>query len=244
MAEKIFDRYSFDLIYARPKQTLKDWEQELNQALEYTRDHLSLYQLTIERGTPFYIQHARGEFQCPEQDLAADFYELTNEKLSAHDLPAYEVSNHAKKGEESTHNITYWRYNDYAGIGPGAHGRLTIEGKKIATRTHRAPDEWLNRVRDQGHGFHAFEPLSVTETVYELVMMGLRTYEGVSLRYLEEILKRPWQSHIPQKKLDPLIEEKLLYCDEARLYPTPKGMQRLNRVVPYLLTVPAESVAS
>jgi len=151
-AARIFDRSSFDLIYARPNQTLEAWRDELEEALEMAGGHMSLYQLTIERGTPFYTRHARGEFEIPEQDAAADFYDMTQQMMQSAGLPAYEVSNHARAGEESRHNLIYWRYGDYLGIGPGAHGRITMEGQKFALRDHRAPDVWLSRVQDVGVG--------------------------------------------------------------------------------------------
>jgi len=138
IANDIFERVSFDLIYARPEQTIESWREELTEALEYANGHLSLYQLTIEQGTPFYAMEARGDFRIPEADQAGEFYEVTQEILNAAGLPAYEISNHAAKGQESAHNLTYWRYGDYAGIGPGAHGRLTLDAKKYATRTPTA----------------------------------------------------------------------------------------------------------
>jgi len=144
IAKAQFERVNFDLIYARPEQGLKDWEQELDRAAELAVGHLSLYQLTIERNTPFYMSHAKGDFKIPEQELAADFYVLTQEVLEAAGLVSYEVSNHAVVGQESRHNLMYWHYGDYIGIGPGAHGRVTSGGEKYATRAHAAPQIWLD----------------------------------------------------------------------------------------------------
>ncbi|MFO7482571.1 radical SAM family heme chaperone HemW, partial [Oceanibaculum nanhaiense] len=146
IAARLFDRFSFDLIYARPGQTVEAWEAELRQALSHAAGHISAYQLTIEEGTPFHLRHARGEFRIPDEDTGAALYEATQDVLEQAGLPAYEISNHARPGEESRHNLAYWRYADYAGIGPGAHGRLTLAQGKIATRQHRAPQIWLERV--------------------------------------------------------------------------------------------------
>ena len=179
MAAKIFDRFSFDLIYARPQQTVAAWTEELHEALSHAGKHLSLYQLTIEQGTPFHTRHARGEFVVPEQNLAADLYDVTQDIMNAAGLPAYEVSNHAASGEESRHNLVYWRYDDYVGIGPGAHGRVTLDGKKYATRAHRAPEKWLELVCQSGHGLMPQEEVSPESQFQERLMMGLRLSEGV-----------------------------------------------------------------
>ena len=175
-----FPRTSFDLIYARPGQTLASWRKELAAALAHARGHLSLYQLTIEPATAFAEAHARGDLILPEEGTAAALYEATQEMLEAAGLPAYEISNHAAPGEESRHNLTYWRYGDYVGVGPGAHGRLTIAGEKRATRQHRAPEAWLERVESHGHATRQKLALSPEECREELLMMGLRLAEGVS----------------------------------------------------------------
>ncbi|MBU0858346.1 MAG: radical SAM family heme chaperone HemW [Alphaproteobacteria bacterium] len=181
IAASTFDRFSFDLIYARPQHTVEAWQAELNEALNYAVGHLSLYQLTIEPGTPFHTQHARGDFTIPNEDEGAALYEVTQSVLSDRGMPAYEVSNHARPGEESRHNLVYWRYGDYVGIGPGAHGRLTLDGVKHATRAHRAPEIWLERVQGGGHGAHPHETVAHNERLTEALMMGLRLQEGVPL---------------------------------------------------------------
>lgn len=152
LAASIFPRFSFDLIYARPEQTVKAWEAELRRALGFGATHMSLYQLTIEPGTQFATLHQRGDLVTPDEETGAALYELTQSLMGKAGLPAYEISNHAKPGHECRHNLTYWRYCDYVGIGPGAHGRVTLDGVKQATRTHRAPEEWLERVTKHGHG--------------------------------------------------------------------------------------------
>ncbi len=234
-AADVFDRYSFDLIYARPNQSVKDWEEELKEALPFVRDHLSLYQLTIEKGTPFYMMHERGEFKIPDEELAGDLYEVTQDILGAQGLRAYEVSNHAHDGAESRHNLTYWRYTDYVGVGPGAHGRLTIQGKKNATRGHRAPDVWLQRVEENGHGGHDFENLSPRDRFTECLMMGLRLEEGIPVTRLEEEGADTFATLIDPAKIKALQGEGLLDWDGTVLKATRSGLQRLNGVLSYLL---------
>jgi oxygen-independent coproporphyrinogen-3 oxidase len=235
LADSLFDRFSFDLIYARPNQNVDEWCAELTQALNYAKGHLSLYQLTIEQGTPFYIQHGRGDFTIPEQDLAADLYEVTQDIMNAVNMPAYEISNHALAGQESIHNLTYWRYEDYAGIGPGAHGRLTLDGVKQATRTHRAPDIWLQRVQENGHGYHDFETVDRQGRFTECLMMGVRLKEGLSISHLEEEAGKNIDTLFDARKLKALQEEGLLNFSNTHIKPTIEGMQRLNGLLKYLI---------
>lgn len=234
-AAKIFDRYSFDLIYALPNQTAQEWEEELRQAIALASDHLSVYQLTIEKGTPFYIQHERGDFKIPEEQLAADLYEVTQSVLEDAGMPAYEVSNHARTGQESRHNMTYWRYTDYVGIGPGAHGRLTLDGHKQATRGHRAPDIWLERVAQDGQGGHPFESLPHKDRFIECLMMGMRLVEGVPVSRLEVEGGKPFNQLLSTDKIKALQGEGLLQFDGSVLNPTKEGLQRLNGMLSYLL---------
>lgn len=235
IAAKTFDRYSFDLIYARPNQTPDAWAKELDEALAMGTTHLSLYQLTIEQGTPFYMRHERGEFKIPDEDVGGELYDLTQEKLEQAGMPAYEVSNHARPGQESLHNLTYWRYGDYAGIGPGAHGRLTIEGHKYATRGHRAPDIWMDRVVKDGHGGHPEEPVSRDQRMTEAVMMGMRLKEGLCLASLEAEAGRARFDIFDEKKITALQKEGLVVLDGDRLVPTRDGLARLNGLLAYLL---------
>ena len=179
IARATFPRLSFDLIYARPGQRLDDWRSELADALLMAADHLSLYQLTIEPETPFARLHAAGKLVLPAPEIAAEFYLLTQEVTEAHGLPAYEISNHARPGAESRHNLTYWRYSDYVGAGPGAHGRLTLGGVKHATATERDPEAWLDSVEAQGHGLVADEVLTGEQAADEMLLMGLRLREGI-----------------------------------------------------------------
>jgi putative oxygen-independent coproporphyrinogen III oxidase len=180
VAQSIFDRSSFDLIYARPKQTLEDWEDELKEAIWLARGHLSLYQLTIEQGTRYYDLYNAGKLKMPDQDLGADFYELTQELTAAAGMPAYEISNHAVPGQESRHNMLYWRYGEYAGIGPGAHGRLMVNHQRYATACEKMPWQWLDLTEKNGHGMVTNDVLSWEEQGDEYLVMGLRLKEGIS----------------------------------------------------------------
>ncbi|MDE2337308.1 MAG: coproporphyrinogen III oxidase [Alphaproteobacteria bacterium] len=224
LAARIFDRYSFDLIYARPDQSLADWKRELGEALDLGAGHMSLYQLTIEEGTQYHTLHQRGELVTPSEDASADMYELTQEMMEAQGLPAYEISNHARAGEESRHNLVYWRYGDYAGIGPGAHGRLTLDEDKWATRAHRAPEVWLKQVSENGHGAHPFEKVGVPQRRQEALLMGLRLKEGT---LLPEGVADP-------ARLKTLVDEKMIEVDDGHIRATAAGRQRLNAVLAYL----------
>ena len=234
-AAQVFDRYSFDLIYARPEQTVYEWEKELREAIALAGDHLSLYQLTIEKGTPFYMRHERGDFKIPDEEIAGDLYEVTQTLLEEAGMPAYEVSNHAKAGQESQHNLTYWRYTDYVGVGPGAHGRLTVGGNKQATRGHRAPEIWLEKVAAHGHGAHEFESLSSRDCLTECLMMGLRLAEGIPVSRLESEGGDIFKNLIDPQKIEALQNEGLLVFDGQILQATKAGLQRLNGVLAYLL---------
>ncbi|KAA0575581.1 radical SAM family heme chaperone HemW [Azospirillum sp. Sh1] len=235
LAAKTFDRFSFDLIYARPGQTVAAWQAELARALDYAVGHLSVYQLTIEEGTAFYPLHARGDLVLPDENLAGDLYEATQSQLTAAGLPAYEISNHARPGEESRHNLTYWRYGDYVGIGPGAHGRLTLHGEKFATRAHRAPEIWLERVERDGHGAAAPDPIDRDARGTELLMMGLRLSEGVRLGRLVEETGRTLDDFVDPAALSRLIDGGFLTRDADRLVATSEGLQRLNAVLSAIL---------
>ncbi len=179
VARSAFDRYSFDLIYARPGQTPDAWGTELKRAIAEAGEHLSLYQLTIEQGTPFHLLHTSGKLMTPDEDTARALYDVTQTVCADAGLPAYEVSNHARPGGECRHNLIYWRAQEYAGIGPGAHGRLDIEGSRYATATEKRPEEWLALVEARGHGVITDEALAREEAADELLLMGLRLAEGV-----------------------------------------------------------------
>jgi len=182
LAQSIFPRSSFDLIYARPRQTLDEWRDELTEALWLAQGHLSLYQLTIEQGTRYFDLHQAGKLVMPDEELSADFYELTQELMNAAGLPAYEISNHARPGQESRHNLVYWRYGEYAGIGPGAHGRLLLNNQRHATAAEKMPFAWQKQVMESGHGLVVDDVLTWEEEGDELLVMGLRLREGIDPR--------------------------------------------------------------
>jgi oxygen-independent coproporphyrinogen-3 oxidase len=181
IARGAFERSSFDLIYARPQQTPQAWAVELKRAIAEAAEHLSLYQLTIESETPFHALHAAGKLVVPDDDTARALYDTTQEICEAAGLPAYEVSNHARPGAECRHNLVYWRAQEYAGIGPGAHGRLDVDGRRRATMTEKRPEAWLTRVELLGHGVVTDDPLTNEERADEFLLMGLRLAEGIDL---------------------------------------------------------------
>jgi putative oxygen-independent coproporphyrinogen III oxidase len=233
LARTHFARYSFDLIYARPGQSLDAWEAELDEALGLAGDHLSLYQLTIEPGTAFGTRAARGEVLVPDEENAASLYEKTQERLAAAGLPAYEISNHAWPGGECRHNLAYWRYEDYLGIGPGAHGRVTNGAGKIATQQRRAPEAWLDAL-ENGAGFEEMTEILPATAIEEMLMMGLRLVEGVPRARIEAIADREVESLFGDA-LPRLIEGGFLTLDGERLAATGAGRQRLNAVLAALL---------
>ncbi len=206
IARETFPRISFDLIYARPNQTEREWEEELNLAIDYAADHLSLYQLTIEPDTPFQKLFDAGKLQIPEPDFARALYDLTQDICQARGMPAYEVSNHAKKGAESRHNLTYWRYGDYAGIGPGAHSRLTIDDERTGFIVESYPETWLLEVGKKGHGIWNVEVLNPEQTGDEMLLMGLRLKEGISLSRYEALSGR----YIEDKQVNSLLADGMI----------------------------------
>ena len=233
-----FENVSFDLIYARPEQDLATWQAELARAIALEPTHLSLYQLTIEPTTPFYARHARGEFALPDEDGAADLYDATQDILSTAGLPAYEVSNHARPGHECRHNLVYWRYQDYLGIGPGAHGRLSdgrAGASKTATRTHRAPKIWLERVARDGHALVDDALIPAEEALMETVLMGLRIDEGLTETRVRHLLGAAPTELFEPRALDDLVSGGFLTIDGADLRATPEGRARLDAVTSHLL---------
>lgn len=230
IARSTFDRISFDLIYARQNQTLSAWRDELNEALLMAADHLSLYQLTIEEGTAFGERAARGKLRgLPDEDLAADMYELTQELTEKAGLPAYEVSNHAKKGEESRHNLIYWQAGDYIGIGPGAHGRLSLNCKRYATEAALAPTQWLKDA-ESGNGEKLRDEISPEDQGIEMLMMGLRVNDGIDLNVLQSLSKMDYSNKIKE-----LSELGLVKMDQTKLTLTSSGRPVLNAILRELL---------
>ena len=228
LARETFPRLSFDLIYARPGQSEEAWAEELRQAIGHAADHLSLYQLTIEEGTRFQLLHAAGKLDMPDGDHAARLYEITQEVTAAHGLPAYEISNHARPGAESRHNLVYWRYGEYVGVGPGAHGRFIENGRRHVTFTEKMPETWLERVETKGHGVIGGEVLTHDEEADEFLLMGLRLVEGIDLPRYEALSGRA----LSNSRIAVLQEEGLVEpIGNTRLRATPQGMIVLDAVV-------------
>jgi oxygen-independent coproporphyrinogen-3 oxidase len=228
IARRIFGRYSFDLIYARPGQTPAAWRGELARAIAEAAEHLSLYQLTIEPDTPFAALHAAGKLVVPDADLGRTLYDLTQETCGAAGLPAYEISNHARPGAECRHNLVYWRQHEYAGIGPGAHGRLDIDGTRRATATEKRPEAWLMRVEANGHGMTIDEALTRSETADEFLLMGLRLAEGIDLERFAGGAGAP----LAAEQIADLAQHGLIETTAAgRLRVTPAGFPVLDAIV-------------
>ena len=228
IARAVFDRYSFDLIYARPGQTPDAWASELTCALAQAGEHLSLYQLTIEHGTPFYELHAAGKLLTPDEDTARALYDVTQAICAEAGLPAYEVSNHARAEGECRHNLIYWRGHEYAGIGPGAHGRLDIDGARHAIATEKLPQPWLARVRTRGHGIVSDEVLTREEVADEFLLMGLRLVEGVDPVRYAQLSGRP----LDPRRVTFLREQGIVETTpEGRLRVTMAGFPVLDAVV-------------
>jgi len=222
-----FDRVSLDLIYARPKQSAQQWRDELREALAFGTEHLSLYQLTIEPATPFATLARQGALTIPDDDTAASLYEITQELTEAASRPAYEISNHSRLGAECRHNLLYWRYSDYAGVGPGAHGRLQIAGKRIATSTERLPERWQQQVAERGHGLIERVEISRTDAAREHLLMNLRLSEGLDLALYEQ----RWDVSPNASRIGELQAAGLLRLAGTRLMATPRGRLVLNSVI-------------
>jgi putative oxygen-independent coproporphyrinogen III oxidase len=227
IAKRNFERVSFDLIYARQRQRLDDWRNELSRALDHARDHLSLYQLTIEPGTPFAALHEAGALVIPEGEDAEAFYLLTQELCDVAGLPSYEVSNHARPGAESRHNLVYWRGHDYVGIGPGAHSRITRGGVKHEVAVRKSPETWLDTVTAKGHGIEYDETLSPQESAVEYLLMGLRLAEGIDVKRLAAIDGRA----LDQQRIAQLEAQGLVKSHKGRLHATGAGRLVLDRLI-------------
>jgi len=238
-AQRVFDRVSFDLIYARPDQGLADWHAELARALSFGTEHLSLYQLTIEPGTRFQTEALAGRLVLPDDDRAADLFELTRALTASAGMPAYEISNHARAGAESRHNLTYWRYQDYAGIGPGAHGRRT----GVATQRRRKPENWIEAVARNGHGIEQEEPLTPRERAVEAMLMGLRLAEGIDLARISALGERSIGALADLAAIERLVAQGLLARDASRLAATDAGMPVLNAILGEIVRSPENLTA-
>lgn len=237
LAAKTFSRYSFDLIYALPNQTLSEWEKELKEALRHARGHLSLYQLTIEENTAFHhAYHVGKSFQLPEDSLAAELYMLTQSIMEDAGLPAYEISNHASTGNESRHNLTYWQSGSYIGIGPGAHGRVDIANERLAARAQKSPERWLDATQHFGHGVEEELSLNVQEHAEEIILMGLRLPKmGVDLTTLSADVVHYLNNLWADGRVEKLVQQNMLARTQTHLYTTRQGQLVLNSVIEKLL---------
>ena len=228
IARSTFDRYSFDLIYARPRQTPQAWAGELKQAIAEAAEHLSLYHLTIEPDTPFHTLHAAGKLAVPDDDTSRALYDATQDICNGAGLPAYEVSNHARPGAECRHNLVYWRGHEYTGIGPGAHGRLDIDGRRHATMTEKRPEAWLMRVESLGHGLVTDDVLMSEERADEFLLMGLRLAEGIDPARYTALAGRP----LDPARIATLVAHGFVESNrDGCLRVTPAGFPVLDAVV-------------
>lgn len=234
-AKSIFEKLSFDLIYARSGQTLKDWQAELKEALSLGADHISLYQLTIEKGTPFYKLHKDGDLVLPDDSLAADMYEWTKNHMARKGYRRYEISNYAKKNHECRHNLSYWRYNSYLGIGPGAHSRIiNIKGVTALMMRH-APQQYLEAVAQNGHAIQSQQFLSRSEITQEFLMMGLRLRDGVTASDFKILTNLNLDNVLQSEIVDSYIEHELLYYNKKKLRLSKKGLLMHSYIVPRLI---------
>jgi len=231
LAQKNFERVSLDLIYARPSQTEAQWRAELKEALTLGTEHLSLYQLTIEPQTPYNLQQQKGRLHIPDDEHAVALFEATQDVTEGAGLPAYEISNHARPGAESRHNLIYWRYGAYAGAGPGAHGRLQLGARRVATSTIRLPERWRDAVEKNGHGIAEQCAISDSDAAREHLLMNLRLAEGIDLAAYE----KRWRTRPAPQKIVSLIAQGFLAQDGDILRATPQGRLLLNAVIAELL---------
>ena len=237
-ARQIFDRVSADFIYARTDQTAEEWQEELTDILALGLDHLSLYQLTLEKGTAFYSRHQRGLLDVPDADDARRFYDLTQELTLAAGCPAYEISNHAKPGQESRHNLIYWQAYDWLGIGPGAYGRFWVDAKRMESRSRRDPAAWLDDVFRQDHAIDHYQEDSMTDFAHEALMMGLRLHQGVDLNRVTSIAGS-FSNWGNEKAMAQLLDAEFITMDGDILKLTDQGRPLLNTILHHLTERPS-----
>lgn len=236
-AAQIFDNYSFDLIYARPEQTIQEWNKELETALKYVKNHLSLYQLTIEKGTSFYSDFQKKKFEIPDQELALELYELTGTMLKNKGLARYEISNYSLPGKESMHNLGYWKYREYLGIGPGAHSKIKFD----QTNLHHIfmihnPENWLNSVMGHSHGIQQNTRMIISEIALEYLMMGFRLEEGIDLEYFYTTFNKEIMTLLSKEHLDYFETNNFLSYNEKNLKLTEPGKMVMNHIISKLVS--------
>ncbi len=236
LANKIFPRYSFDLIYGRPQQTTTDWKSELHEAIQMAAGHLSLYQLTIEKGTPFYAEAKSGTLMLPDEEVSSMLFQITQDICEQKGLLSYEISNHARPGQECIHNLTYWTGGDYIGVGPGAHGRITIGNETYETEQAPGPETWFAAVRKKGHATRKYKKINLNARIDEILLMGLRLTNGISREHFIKRTGVEFEDALNPKRLRPLLVEDYLVLDEKGLRATKKGLLRLNSVLAAMLS--------
>jgi putative oxygen-independent coproporphyrinogen III oxidase len=236
-ASQIFDRYSFDLIYARENQTLSMWKNELQQAIQLSGGHISLYQLTIEKGTLFYSMHQNNQLILPPTDIAADMYHWTNQYLRNIGYKRYEISNYALPNQECIHNLTYWNYDEYLGIGPGAHSRLRLKNNKSpsALMNYNTPSKWLNQISEHGHALQINDLLTKQELIEEILMMGLRLEDGITDKMLIKYTNKEFHNILNMKSVEQLLDKHFISFDNSTLKLTDKGLLMHSYIVPRLI---------
>lgn len=232
IARNVFNNYSFDLIYTRPNQSLKNWENELTKAISYASDHMSLYQLTIEKGTQFYADfYNKNKFQMPDEELSANFYELTSNIMESNGFTTYEVSNYAKNNKECRHNIAYWQYQDYLGIGPGAHSRITKNGRKYAMMMHNKPEKWLEANLNTENGLQYSTELTDKEVAEEFLLMGMRLQKGTNTSDFQVVSNIKFDDFVNRKSLEKLVSNGLIELSGENIAATKKGVLLLNSII-------------
>ncbi len=235
LAKGIFPKYSFDLIYAREGQNLTSWKEELQEAMEMAGSHISLYQLTIEKATPFYSMYKKGELILPESDIAADMYEWTLDYLRSLGYNRYEISNYALAGNESRHNLAYWNYDEYLGIGPGAHSRMVLDNQLNALMNYHSPEKWLKLVNESGHGLQIKNILTGSEKLEEIIMMGLRLEVGITDEKLQKYVGKGFADALNIEEIVKLEKSGFVKFDGKHLALTDKGMLMHSSVVARML---------
>jgi oxygen-independent coproporphyrinogen-3 oxidase len=235
LAKDIFPRFSFDLIYAREGQKFEDWQNELKRATDLAGDHISLYQLTIEKATPFYSMYQKGELILPESDIAADMYEWTLDYLRGLGYKRYEISNYARDGFESQHNLAYWNYDEYLGIGPGAHSRMCFDDKLYALMNYHKPEKWLEFVNDNGHGLQSKNILTDLEKLEEILMMGMRLEAGITDEKFHKYLGKNFADVLNISEIERLVKSGFVKFDGIKLALTDKGLLMHSSVVAAML---------
>jgi oxygen-independent coproporphyrinogen-3 oxidase len=234
---QIYDNYSFDFIYARPNQEIKSWEDELINVIKtFDIKHISAYSLAIEKGTDFFTRFRNGEISVPEQSLQELFYLKTREILFENNIKQYEVSNYAIEKHKCIHNLGYWQLKDYIGIGPGAHGRVTLnDGTRYETMCHHKPDKWIKSIIENLHGLQKCKPISKNDQVNEIFIMGLRSYHGIDIDYIKSKFSIDIMSLINKGNLQKLIDENLIIINDQKIVPTENGICMINGIVKFLL---------